>query len=132
MRRLRTKSENHIKRFSSLNHFSCWTKRQFRQFFLFLKKDNLFSWIFLEKKQSDSVQHNIKNVLAMNSSNASAYIILSDIYFAKGNFEKCLKAFQMSISFDKKNNCECGGKYSRKHKSLHFKTKKHQNYLIAL
>ena len=32
----------------------------------------------------------------------------------------------------KKNNCECGGKYTNFHKKTHFKTKKHQNYLASL
>jgi len=29
----------------------------------------------------------------------------------------------------KKFNCECGGKYTHEHKSGHFKTKKHQNFI---
>ena len=28
-----------------------------------------------------------------------------------------------------KNNCECGGKYTHKHKSAHFKSIKHQKFV---
>jgi hypothetical protein len=31
-----------------------------------------------------------------------------------------------------KTNCECGGCYAYKHKSIHFKTEKHQNYINNL
>ena len=31
-----------------------------------------------------------------------------------------------------KTNCECGGKYTHEHKSSHFKTVRHQNYLSLL
>ena len=44
-----------------------------------------------------------KKLLEMDSSNATAYIVLSDIYFAKGKFENCLNALQKSIALDKKN-----------------------------
>ncbi len=27
-------------------------------------------------------------------------------------------------------NCECGGKYQKKHKSTHFKSERHQNYIL--
>jgi len=30
---------------------------------------------------------------------------------------------------NKKHNCECGGKYTKKHKKNHMKTKKHINYI---
>ena len=50
---------------------------------------------------------------------------------AKKNYQSVYRS-KHCAEINKKNNCECGGKYSRKHKSLHFKTKKHQNYLIAL
>ena len=29
---------------------------------------------------------------------------------------------------NEKHKCECGGKYTHKHKSIHFKTKKHIQY----
>jgi hypothetical protein len=32
-------------------------------------------------------------------------------------------------NYDIKHNCECGGKYSMRHKARHFKTTKHLNYI---
>ena len=33
---------------------------------------------------------------------------------------------------NKKYICECGGNYTKKHKSTHNKTKKHKNYLLSI
>ena len=33
---------------------------------------------------------------------------------------------------NEKNICECGGKYTNQNKAIHFKSKKHQNYLANL
>ena len=33
---------------------------------------------------------------------------------------------------DKQFTCECGGKYTHQHKTTHFKTKKHQDYINTL
>ena len=32
---------------------------------------------------------------------------------------------------NEKKECECGGKYTHKHKAIHFKTEKHQAYLAG-
>ena len=36
---------------------------------------------------------------------------------------------QLQKKKNEKHTCECGGKYSHSHKTDHYKTKKHQNYL---
>ena len=36
------------------------------------------------------------------------------------------------VNNNEKINCECGGKYLRQHKSTHFKTLKHQKYLMGV
>ena len=38
---------------------------------------------------------------------------------------------QISEKMNKKNNCECGGKYTHCHKLIHERTKKHQNYISS-
>ena len=37
---------------------------------------------------------------------------------------------KLKSHYSQKITCECGGKYTLSNKSIHFKTKKHQNYLI--
>ena len=39
------------------------------------------------------------------------------------NFEK------IKLNKNKKHSCECGGKYTQHHKSRHFRTQRHQNFI---
>ena len=50
--------------------------------------------------------------------------------YRENNIEK-IKKYQNTIKEyrNNKNDCECGGKYTYKNKSIHLKSKKHQKYL---
>ena len=49
------------------------------------------------------------------------------IYKLVGN--ELVKWTGKHVDYDIKTNCECGGKYTYKHKSRHLKSLKHQMYL---
>jgi hypothetical protein len=42
----------------------------------------------------------------------------------------CEKNKKENVNRDEKHNCECGGKFTTRHKASHFKTKKHLLYVI--
>ena len=63
-----------------------------------------------EEHKQDSKQYKIDN---------KEYLTIQNKQYYEDNKEKITQ----------KHNCECGLTYTHTHKSAHFKTKKHQNYL---
>ena len=56
----------------------------------------------------------------------------------KEEYLKKMKEYQenhkeeLNDKYNKKHNCECGGRYTHRNKSTHLKSKKHNTYLESL
>ena len=94
------------------------------------KKEDQKEW--REKHKEDTAEYNKE----YNEKNKEQICLKQQEYYEKNKETKKqydqLYYIQNKGKLNEKFTCECGGKYSRVNKLTHFKTKKHQNYLIEL
>jgi len=67
-----------------------------------------------EVKLAYQAEYSIKNQVVINAKKKAYYIKNREVVLSKGK---------------EKFSCECGGKYTTRDKTKHFKTKKHQNHI---
>ena len=114
-----------------LENYPCETKEQLlmreRYYFDTLNCINKFRPIFTKNEYKDyNKQYRIENKEKLKDYNKQYGIENRE----KISEQKKQYSIENRDKITELFNCECGGKYQKQHKSRHFKSERHQNYLL--
>jgi hypothetical protein len=91
-----------------------------------MKECSRIQSIIREEYYRQEIKANMNAICCFSGMTREEYKKKHGIKYRQDNKEQ-IKEYQ-----SQPYTCECGGKYTTQHKLIHFKTKKHQNYLANL